>query len=182
MYIQNVYGELQCQLTTKKLFKNHTHTHRHTHMTCTHTHTHTHQQTQLCFTHTHTHWQTQLCSTHTHTHKRDKAEVIKSALSSAFYCDILTRTCWRWQGHTDKDLTIRTNDKHTDRTSQQGHTTRTYRQGPTHTPSITFWQLPPNSGRIGYTTEGSRFISAQLSTDGQHPPKGLGTNKTVKAT
>ena len=34
-----------------------------------------------------------------------------------------------------------------------------------HTPSITFWLLPPNSARIGYTTEGALFISVQLSTD-----------------
>ena len=34
-----------------------------------------------------------------------------------------------------------------------------------HTPSITFRHLPPNSARIGYATEEALFISAQLSTD-----------------
>ena len=34
-----------------------------------------------------------------------------------------------------------------------------------HTPSIAFWHLPPNSVRIGYTTEGALFISVQLSSD-----------------
>ena len=34
-----------------------------------------------------------------------------------------------------------------------------------HTPSIAFRHLPPNSARIGYTTAGALFISAQLSTD-----------------
>ena len=94
-----------------------THTHRHTHTWHAHTHTHTHTPADTVVFHTHTHTDRHSCvpHTHTHIHKRDKAEVIKSALSSAFYCDILTRTCWRWQGHTDKDLTIRTNDKHTDK-------------------------------------------------------------------
>ena len=45
---------------------------------------------------------------------------------------------------------------------------------------ITFQHLPPNSAS-GYATEGALFISTQLSTD-MGPPKGLGTNKTVKAT
>ena len=35
----------------------------------------------------------------------------------------------------------------------------------THTPSIAFRHLPPNSARFGYTTEGALFIFAQLSTD-----------------
>ena len=35
----------------------------------------------------------------------------------------------------------------------------------THTPSIAFQHLPPNSARFSYTTEGALFISAQLSTD-----------------
>ena len=35
----------------------------------------------------------------------------------------------------------------------------------THTPSIAFRHLPPNSARFGYATEGALFISAQLSTD-----------------
>ena len=35
----------------------------------------------------------------------------------------------------------------------------------THTPSITFRHLPPNSAGIGYATEGAPFISGQLSTN-----------------
>ena len=35
----------------------------------------------------------------------------------------------------------------------------------THTPSIAFRHLPPNSARFSYATEGALFISAQLSTD-----------------
>jgi len=35
----------------------------------------------------------------------------------------------------------------------------------THTPSIAFGHLPPNSATFGYATEGALFISAQLSTD-----------------
>ena len=38
-------------------------------------------------------------------------------------------------------------------------------QTPSHTPSIAFRHLPPNSARFGYATEGALFISAQLSTD-----------------
>ena len=34
-----------------------------------------------------------------------------------------------------------------------------------HTLSAAFWHLPPNSARIGYSTEGALFMSAQLSTD-----------------
>ena len=33
-----------------------------------------------------------------------------------------------------------------------------------HTPSIAFRHLPPNSARFGYATEGALFISAQLSS------------------
>ena len=33
-----------------------------------------------------------------------------------------------------------------------------------HTPSVTFWHLPPNSARFSYATEGTLLISAQLST------------------
>ena len=36
---------------------------------------------------------------------------------------------------------------------------------PTHTPSIAFRHLPPNSARFGYATEGTLFISVQLSSD-----------------
>ena len=39
------------------------------------------------------------------------------------------------------------------------------RQTRTHTPSIAFRHLPPNSARTGYATERALFISAQLSTD-----------------
>ena len=35
----------------------------------------------------------------------------------------------------------------------------------THTPSIAFRHLPPNSARFSYATEGALFTSAQLSTD-----------------
>ena len=35
----------------------------------------------------------------------------------------------------------------------------------THTPSIAFQQLPPNSARFSYTTEGALFISFQLSIE-----------------
>ena len=34
-----------------------------------------------------------------------------------------------------------------------------------HTSSVAFRHLPPNSARFGYATEGALFISAQLSTD-----------------
>ena len=34
-----------------------------------------------------------------------------------------------------------------------------------HTPSIAFRHLPPNSARFSYATEGVLFISAQLSSD-----------------
>ena len=33
-----------------------------------------------------------------------------------------------------------------------------------HTPSIAFWDLPPNSARTGYATEKVLFIAVQLST------------------
>ena len=54
----------------------------------------------------------------------------------------------------------------------------------THTPSIAFRHLPPNSARFSYATEVALFISAQLSMQrrGQRPPKGSGTNMTVEAT
>ena len=53
-----------------------------------------------------------------------------------------------------------------------------------HTPSIAFRHLPPNSAGFSYATEGALFISAQLNFHqcGQHPPKGFGTDKTVEAT
>ena len=37
--------------------------------------------------------------------------------------------------------------------------------GRSHTPSIAFRHLPPNSARFSYATEGAFFISAQLSSD-----------------
>ncbi len=37
--------------------------------------------------------------------------------------------------------------------------------GTNHTPSIAFRHLPPNSARFSHVTEGTLFISAQLSTD-----------------
>ena len=40
-----------------------------------------------------------------------------------------------------------------------------YSQVWTHTPSIAFRHLPPNSARFSYATEGALFISAQLVTD-----------------
>ena len=130
-----------------------------------------------------THTSKYLKITHTHTH----TNAIKQRWSNQPYLLRSTVTSWQGPADSDKDILTKTSPQGPMTsiltwTNQQGHTTRTYRQGPTHTPSITFWQLPPNSGRIGYTTEGSLFISAQLSTNGQHPPKGLGTNKTVKAT
>ena len=35
----------------------------------------------------------------------------------------------------------------------------------THTPSIAFRHLPPNSARFSYATEGALFISTQLSSE-----------------
>ena len=37
--------------------------------------------------------------------------------------------------------------------------------GVSHTPSITFRHLPPNSARFSYATEGALFPSMQLSAD-----------------
>ena len=34
-----------------------------------------------------------------------------------------------------------------------------------HTPSLAFWHLPPNSAITGYATEGALLVSAHLSTD-----------------
>ena len=53
---------------------------------------------------------------------------------------------------------------------------------PFHTAADPHSQHP--SSKLGQTwlaTEGALFISAQLPTDGEHLPKGLGTNKTVEA-
>ena len=38
-------------------------------------------------------------------------------------------------------------------------------QSGSHTPSIAFRHLPPNSARFSYATEGALFISAQLSSE-----------------
>ena len=51
----------------------------------------------------------------------------------------------------------------------------------THTPNIALRHLPPDSARFSYATEGALLIAAQLSTDGQRPPNGSGTNMTVEA-
>ena len=49
----------------------------------------------------------------------------------------------------------------------------------THTPSIAFRHLPPNSARFGYATEGALFIfRAAVQRRGQRPAKGSGTNMT----
>ena len=44
-------------------------------------------------------------------------------------------------------------------------------RGRSHTPSIAFRHLPPNSARFGYATKGALFISAQLSTDAVSAPR-----------
>ena len=42
---------------------------------------------------------------------------------------------------------------------------KTYTDRLTHTLSLAFQHLPPNSAKYSYATEGALFISAQLSTD-----------------
>ena len=56
-------------------------------------------------------------------------------------------------------MCMRVRVKHT-----TGGTERLSNQSRQHTPSITFWHLPPNSARFGYASEGALFISTQLST------------------
>ena len=57
-------------------------------------------------------------------------------------------------------------------TPQKGHSL-------SHTPSIAFRHLPPNSARFGYATEGAPlYLRAALQRRGQRPPKGSGTNMT----
>ena len=53
-------------------------------------------------------------------------------------------------------------------------------QAASHTSSIAFRHLPPNSARTGYSTEGARtlYLRAAVHRRGQRPSKGLGTNKT----
>ena len=54
-----------------------------------------------------------------------------------------------------------------------------HRLGPGHTPSLTFRHLPPNSAKIGYTTEGTLLSPcSNVHRRGQRPPKGLGTDHT----
>ena len=43
--------------------------------------------------------------------------------------------------------------------------TMTMSMSMSHTPSIAFWHLSPNSAKFSYATEGALLISAQLSTD-----------------
>ena len=50
--------------------------------------------------------------------------------------------------------------------------------GSLHTPNIAFRHLPPNSARFSYAT---LYLRAAVQRRGQHPPKGLGTDKTVEA-
>ena len=56
----------------------------------------------------------------------------------------------------------------------------------THTSSIAFRHLPPNSARFGYTTEGTLFISVQLSSDAVSALQKvwvlINSNMTVEAT
>ena len=54
--------------------------------------------------------------------------------------------------------------------------------GTSHTQSIAFWHLLPNSARFGYATEGALFLCAAVHWRGQRPLKGLGTDKAVEAT
>ena len=48
------------------------------------------------------------------------------------------------------------------------------REARSHTPSIAFQHLPPNSTRFSYATEGVLFISAQLSSDAVTPSERFG--------
>ena len=48
-----------------------------------------------------------------------------------------------------------------------------YRQRLSHTPSIAFRHLPPNSARFSYTTKGALYLHAAVQQHGQCPPKGL---------
>ena len=51
-----------------------------------------------------------------------------------------------------------------------------------HAPSIAFRHLPPNPARMGLATEGALCLQATVRRCHQRRPKGLGINKTVKAT
>ena len=56
-------------------------------------------------------------------------------------------------------------------------------QKTSHTSSIAFQHLPPNSARFSYATEGALFISAKLSTDAVSALRKVWVLiKTVKAT
>ena len=56
-------------------------------------------------------------------------------------------------------------DKHRHRLRDRETETERQRQRETHTPSIAFGHIPPNSARFSYATEGALFIAAQLSSD-----------------
>ena len=50
------------------------------------------------------------------------------------------------------------------------------------TPSIAFRHLPPNSARFSYATvKDTLYLRAAVHRRCQRTPKGLGTNKSVKA-
>ena len=53
----------------------------------------------------------------------------------------------------------------------------------THSASVAFRHLPPNSARFGYAPEGALdlYLRAAVQRRGQRPPKGFGTNVTVEA-
>ena len=55
-------------------------------------------------------------------------------------------------------------------------------EGALHTPCIAFRHLPPNSARFSYATEGAVYLCAAVHRRGQRPPKGSGINMTVEAT
>ena len=58
------------------------------------------------------------------------------------------------------------------------------RQMESHTPSIAFRHLPPNSATGGYATEGalSLYLPVAVHRRGQRPPKCSGTDNAVEAT
>ena len=53
-----------------------------------------------------------------------------------------------------------------------------FSKGISHTPSIAFRHLPPNSARFSYATEGALdlYLRAAVHRRGQRPPKGFGTD------
>ena len=103
-----------------------------------------HEKTQPSEEHTRARAQT-----HTHTRARTHAHACMQAH---------TRTHARARTHTHTHTHAHTC------THMHTHThTHTHTQS--HTPSITFRHLPPNSARFNYTTEGVLHISVQLSSD-----------------